>query len=232
MHPNFASDIQARIDRYLDAVEMALATAGHSRDERRGITDHLQAEIMEKLLQRYGAQPTADQVESLIAQLRTPRSFAESRQAEPSSQPEPPPLASSPPPIHGALGSRNDPCQALADLDFQVKLLAVLRIAYSAMGVLAAIVLFLVSISFQWIPHTSWIGLLLHGFGVMSLVFAVPGILGGIGLLQRWNWARYLCLVVGFFDLFSFPVGTALGGYSFWVLLPGSTRETFAPRLR
>ena len=69
----------------------------------------------------------------------------------------------------------------------------------------------------QAVPHMNWGGMfvagLLKGLGMMAILFALPGIIGGIGLLKRWAWGRYVCLVVGFFDLFSFPVGTALGVY-------------------
>ena len=66
-------------------------------------------------------------------------------------------------------------------------------------------------------------------FGIMSiigvtalgffLVLALPGLAAGYGLLKRRNWARILALVVGFFSLFNVPVGTALGAYTFYVLL-------------
>jgi hypothetical protein len=52
--------------------------------------------------------------------------------------------------------------------------------------------------------------------GVIVL-FAIPSIIGGIALLNNKNWALTLLLVLGCFQLFSFPFGTALGVYSIWV---------------
>ena len=60
-------------------------------------------------------------------------------------------------------------------------------------------------------------------------VLAVPGLVAGFGLLKRKSWARVLTLVVGFFNLLSFPLGTAVGIYSFWVLLQTDIEDYFSP---
>jgi hypothetical protein len=49
------------------------------------------------------------------------------------------------------------------------------------------------------------------------ILFAIPAIIGGIALLNNKSWALTLLLVLGCFQLFSFPFGTALGIYSIWV---------------
>jgi hypothetical protein len=49
------------------------------------------------------------------------------------------------------------------------------------------------------------------------ILFAIPAIVGGIALLNNKSWALTLLLVLGCFQLFSFPFGTALGVYSIWV---------------
>lgn len=64
----------------------------------------------------------------------------------------------------------------------------------------------------EWIGHL--IPLLLWG---IVLFFAVPSVIGGIGMLQQKSWALTLLLIMGCFKLFSFPVGTALGVYTIWV---------------
>ncbi|HHS13242.1 MAG TPA: hypothetical protein ENN03_05675 [bacterium] len=56
---------------------------------------------------------------------------------------------------------------------------------------------------------------------------AIPEIIGGIGLLKHKPWARILTLVVSCFQLAEIPVGTALGGYSLWVLLNDETVAIF-----
>jgi hypothetical protein len=56
-------------------------------------------------------------------------------------------------------------------------------------------------------------GVVLAMFGVLHLVLAW-------GLFEREPWARVLGLVIGFLALLRFPLGTALGIYTLWVLLP------------
>lgn len=57
------------------------------------------------------------------------------------------------------------------------------------------------------------LGVFLGLFGVLHLVLAW-------GLFEREPWARMLGLVIGFLALLRFPLGTALGIYTLWVLLP------------
>ena len=47
------------------------------------------------------------------------------------------------------------------------------------------------------------------------------------GLLRRASWSRPLALVVGFFDMMCFPLGTILGLYTFWVLLQDNAAAFF-----
>ncbi len=60
------------------------------------------------------------------------------------------------------------------------------------------------------------LGIILGIFGVLHLVLAW-------GLFERERWARMLGLVLGFLALVRFPLGTALGIYTLWVLLPESS---------
>jgi hypothetical protein len=57
------------------------------------------------------------------------------------------------------------------------------------------------------------LGIFLGLFGVLHLILAW-------GLFERERWARMLGLVLGFLALVRFPLGTALGIYTLWVLLP------------
>lgn len=56
------------------------------------------------------------------------------------------------------------------------------------------------------------------GVGAFLIVLSLPSIIAGIGLLQGKGWARVLTLVLAALSLFSFPFGTALAIYTFWVL--------------
>jgi hypothetical protein len=59
------------------------------------------------------------------------------------------------------------------------------------------------------------------------LILSLPGIIGGIFLLKMQNWARILVLILGFLNLFNFPLGTALGIYTLWVLFKDETIALF-----
>jgi hypothetical protein len=56
----------------------------------------------------------------------------------------------------------------------------------------------------------------------------LPGLLAGYGLLTRKPWARVLAIVVGILNLVNFPVGTAIGLYTLWVLTQPTATEYFA----
>jgi hypothetical protein len=49
----------------------------------------------------------------------------------------------------------------------------------------------------------------------------------GIGLLNFKNWARILAIIFAILNLLAFPIGTALGIYTLWVMLTGETQPLF-----
>lgn len=61
---------------------------------------------------------------------------------------------------------------------------------------------------------------------VIAVVGGLPGIIGGWGLLTKKSWARIVVLIVGILNLFHFPLGTALGIYTLWVLLKPESQAT------
>lgn len=68
----------------------------------------------------------------------------------------------------------------------------------------------------QWI--VMWLIPILRFVGVfIILMFSVPSIVGGIGILYHKKWALTLVMIMGCFKLFSVPIGTALGIYAIWV---------------
>ncbi len=72
-------------------------------------------------------------------------------------------------------------------------------------------------------------------FGVIGgflLVKGVIGIIAGWGLLDRQPWARILAIVLGFLSLIHFPLGTALGVYTLWVLLPSFSEMEYRQMAR
>ena len=97
-------------------------------------------------------------------------------------------------------------------------------------------------ISTELIPHlaaengpdfpANFLTTLLGVIGVAVLVKAVAGFAAGYGLLQREPWARLLTLVLSFLALFNFPLGTALGIYSLWVLFPAASEREYEEAAR
>ena len=118
-----------------------------------------------------------------------------------------------------------------------VRLLGILWMAYSAFTVVAGVVLVVVAQTlFGRVTHlpsgpgpeiTNWLRPFLTFIAGVVLVKGAAGFVAGWGLLQRESWARILTLVIGFISLFNIPLGTALGIYTLWVLLPTQSDEEY-----
>ncbi len=116
-------------------------------------------------------------------------------------------------------------------MEEHVKILGILYIALSALGLIAAFIVFvavtgggLISGDETAIAITSIVGTVIAG--ILVLVSA-PGIIGGMGLLKRQSWARILVLVLGIVHLINVPFGTALGIYTIWTLTNKETEALF-----
>ena len=68
------------------------------------------------------------------------------------------------------------------------------------------------------------LGSLIAGF---CLVFSLPGLLAGYGLLKYRPWARILTLILCFLNLLNIPLGTILGAYGLWVLLSSEGQQFY-----
>ena len=63
--------------------------------------------------------------------------------------------------------------------------------------------------------------------GLLLAAVALPGLAAGYGLVTCKPWARVLAIVVGILGLLNFPIGTAIGLYSLWVLVPSRVANYF-----
>lgn len=116
-----------------------------------------------------------------------------------------------------------------------VRLLGILWMAYTALTVIGGIILIVIANTlFGRFSHagpppeaTSWLRPFLTVIGCLILAKAAASLIAGLGLLQREPWGRTLALVVGFISLFNIPIGTALGVYTLWVLLPARSDEEY-----
>lgn len=78
-------------------------------------------------------------------------------------------------------------------------------------------------------PEPMWIlSLVGTAVGLLFAVLGIPGLLAGYGLLTKKPWARVLAIVVGILSLVNFPIGTAIGLYTLWVLMQPAATEYFA----
>jgi len=69
--------------------------------------------------------------------------------------------------------------------------------------------------------------LLIYVAGSSLVVLAAGGVCVGLGLMQRRPWARAAAVILGVLALFHPPLGTALGVYTLWVLLPDERGEEY-----
>jgi len=112
-----------------------------------------------------------------------------------------------------------------------IELLGILHIVYHSMGLIAALVVVtviggggLISGDELAIAVTLAVALVISS---IILIFSIPGIIGGVGLLKMRPWARILTLIMGFLALLEIPFGTALGIYTIWALMNDKTIKLF-----
>ena len=109
-----------------------------------------------------------------------------------------------------------------------MRLLAILWFAHSAFRLIPGIAIILMFGS-GFIPPgmPEFVIPIVQTVGFLFIGFAAIGLIVGWGLLERQPWARTLALVLAVIGLFEPPFGTALGVYTFWVLLPAKSEEEF-----
>jgi hypothetical protein len=123
-----------------------------------------------------------------------------------------------------------------------VRLLGIFWLAYSAVQLMGS--WFLASIfprffdsrffsGWGWSPHIPFlVGGLLRAVGWVLLARGVLGVIAGWGLLDRQPWARILAIVLAVFTLLHLVLGTALGIYTLWVLLPRESEREYRQMAR
>jgi len=113
-----------------------------------------------------------------------------------------------------------------------IKIVGVVNLLYSAIGILAAAGVLLGGI-FSSLATLNPI-VLVVGTVTSALIAIVIGaistfgLIAGFALLNHQQWARYVILFVSALRLFRWPWGTLFGVYSLWVLTHDDTRVLFA----
>jgi riboflavin transporter FmnP len=108
---------------------------------------------------------------------------------------------------------------------------AALQVGLSILGVLLGIFVFVLLTGIGVIAQEKEALFILStigtGVGLFLLIISVPGIIGGIGLFKRKEWARILVVILSAINLLNIPFGTALGIYSIWVLVQEDSIRLF-----
>lgn len=125
-------------------------------------------------------------------------------------------------------------------MENHVRIIGALNIAQGVLGALAGLIILLVfggaatvvGVAGHQDPDAraamSIIGLVGATIAMFLLVIALPSLIAGIGLLQLRPWARVLTIILSVINLFHFPLGTFLGAYGLWVLIPEETARLFS----
>lgn len=112
-----------------------------------------------------------------------------------------------------------------------INIVAALQIGLSVFNLLIAFLIFTVLKvvgGFVDDPNGSTIlSLIADILAIVFIIISIPGILAGIGLYKRREWARILTIVLSVIELFSFPFGTAIGIFSIWALVQDEAVAAF-----
>jgi len=118
-------------------------------------------------------------------------------------------------------------------MEKHINVVAALQIGLSIFNLILAFVIFTVLKlvgGFVDEPDANTIlSLIADILAIVFIVISIPGILAGIGLYKRKEWARILTLILSIIEIFSFPIGTAIGIYSIWALIQPETINAFNP---
>ena len=116
-------------------------------------------------------------------------------------------------------------------MEKHVNVIAALRIGFSILGLIIGIILFIVLYIIGNATNDydarNVLPIIANILIIVFLLLSIPGIIAGIGLFKRKEWARILTLILSVLDLVNIPIGTAIGAYSIWALVQPETVELF-----
>jgi hypothetical protein len=116
-------------------------------------------------------------------------------------------------------------------MEKHINVVAALQIGFSILGLIIGGVLFTLFVllgNFIDEPDAQMVfGIIAQVVMVVLIILSIPGIIAGIGLLKRKEWARILTLILSVLSLINFPIGTAIGAYSIWAMVQPEVVELF-----
>jgi hypothetical protein len=124
-------------------------------------------------------------------------------------------------------------------MKIHVYIVAALRIFSGGVGIVASVIIFVLFLGFGVFGGITTgdeeaYALAIIGpiIGLCVFFLSLPELIGGLGLLKFRKWARILILIVSIIGLIQFPLGTAFGIYSIWVLFHKETIGLFEQQSR
>ena len=121
-------------------------------------------------------------------------------------------------------------------MEKHINIVAALQIGLSIFGIIAGIIILVVLSLVGGFVDDRDASFVLHLVGGILSFFmfllSVPGIIAGIGLLGKKEWARILTLILSVLNLMNVPIGTAVGAYSIWALVQDETVAIFKQGIR
>ena len=117
-------------------------------------------------------------------------------------------------------------------MEKHINIVAALQIGFSILGLIIGGILFTLFVllgNFIDEPDAQMVfGIIAKVVMVVLIIFSIPGIIAGVGLMKRKEWARILTLILSVLSLVNFPFGTAVGVYSIWALVQPEVVEQFS----
>lgn len=117
-------------------------------------------------------------------------------------------------------------------MEKHINIVAALQISLSIFNLLIAFLIFtvlkLVDGLVDDVNGATILSVITDILAVVFTVISIPGILTGMNLYKRKEWARVLTLVLSVIEILSFPFGTAIGIYSIWAMTQPETVAAFS----
>jgi hypothetical protein len=121
-------------------------------------------------------------------------------------------------------------------MEKHINIVAALQIGLSIFNLLIALIIYsILNIVGGFVDEpdaNNILSLIADILAVVFFIISIPGILAGLGLYKRKEWARILTLILSVIEIFSFPIGTAIGIYSIWALIQPETIAEFGNQPR
>lgn len=122
------------------------------------------------------------------------------------------------------------------DIEQHVKILSVLFIIFGILGLVAAILVFMLGagtaatiLSQDDSPDAqvgaAWAGGCISVMAGLIGLVSIPSIIAGWGLSKRKAWSRILTIIIAILSLPHIPIGTAIGVYALVIMFDDETKR-------